>query len=212
MLAGGILSALTGCSVLGGSSAAPSVSSTPAPSSSVSWGPPAKVITAVTPKPRTAAPSLKTTGTAWPAILASLTRYGQWLLANPDPALVGAIAVPGCAMFNTVYEQADSLLRDKAYLKPSAAVFGVVTGPSLAPGTGVSALNGHVVLDVTVQRPAEAVVSRSGAKQIGSYDALPASTALQITLQQGADTKWRFCTVNALDDTGASDDPSVPLL
>ncbi|AGL16181.1 hypothetical protein [Actinoplanes sp. N902-109] len=211
VLAGAVSGALTGCSVLTGSSVTPAGSVTPVPSASVSWAPPAKVITAVTPKPRTAAPPLTITGTAWPAILASLTAYGQWLLADPNPALVGNVAAPGCATANTIVELADSLLRDKAYLKPSPVVFGPVTGPSLAPGTTLAALDGEAVLDVTVQRPAEPVMSRSGAVQIGSYDPLPAGTALQITLRQGSDAKWRFCTIDALDDSGAPDDPSVPL-
>ncbi|MFI5934222.1 hypothetical protein [Actinoplanes sp. NPDC051494] len=210
-LAGVVLSGATGCSALAGTVAAPSLAVTPVPSVAVSWAPPAKLITAATPKPRMAAPALKLTGTAWPAILASLTGYGQWLLANPDPALAGNIAVPGCAMYNTVYEQADSLLRDKAYLKPGPVTFGAVTGPSPAPGTGVAARSGRVVLDVTVQRPAEPVVSRSGGAVISSYDALTTGTALQITLLRGGDAKWRFCTVDALDDSGAPDDPSVPL-
>ncbi|WP_199512100.1 hypothetical protein [Nucisporomicrobium flavum] len=39
---------------------------------------------------------MSNTGTAWPAMLASLSGYGQWLLANPDPAKVETIAAPGC--------------------------------------------------------------------------------------------------------------------
>jgi hypothetical protein len=49
-----------------------------------------------------------------------------------------------------------------------------------------------------VQQP---VLSRSGGVQISSYDALPTGTVLQITLRQGSDTKWRFCTVDAPEDS-----------
>ena len=205
----GLATALSGCSVLAGSTPIPSASPTVAPSTGLTASA-LPVIAATTPRPRKAAPALATTGTAWPAILASLAGYGQWLLANPNPALVGTIAIPGCAMHDLIYRQADALLRDKAYLVPSPPVIGVTASPSLAPGTAVSALGGKVVLNVTASRPAEVVLSRTG-KQINTFDALPA-TGLQITLQQGADLNWRFCTVDSMADYGAPDDPSVPLL
>ena len=53
-------------------------------------------------------------------------------------------------------------------------------------------------------------MSRSG-KQINTFAAMPV-TSLQITLMRGADQKWRFCTVDATSDSGAPDDPSLPLL
>jgi hypothetical protein len=163
-----------------------------------------------TPKPRSAAPALKTTGAAWPAILASLAGYGQWLLANPDPALVGTIAEPGCTMANLITQQAAALLDEHAYLKPSPPTFGTVTGPSPAPGSTAAVLGNEVLLSVTASRPQEAVVSRAG-RPITVFAAMP-STPLQITLFRAADNKWRFCMVDALSDSGAPDDPSVPLL
>jgi hypothetical protein len=199
---GVLLAALAGCSALPGAAAAPA---TPVPSYTV------PVLTVATPKPRSAAPALKTTGVAWPAVLASLSGYGQWLLANPDPALVGNVATPGCSMYNLISQQATALLRDQAYLQPAAPVFGPVTGPSPAPGATAAVLGNEVTLDVTATRPLEAVLSRAGGMRISSFDALPQST-LQITLFRPADNKWRFCTVNAQADTGAGDDPSVPLL
>lgn len=206
MLAAAVVGSLSGCATLTGAAATPAIT-VPAVSGST---PPITVTTAVTPKPRIPAPALKITGTAWPAILASLSGYGQWLLANPDPALVGSIATPGCAIHHLVYQQADALLRDKAYLQPSAPIFGTVVGPSPSAGTGVATLNGKVILDVTASRPAETVVSRTGAP-ITTFDQL-APTALQITLLQGSDGGWRFCTINAQSDTGADDDPSLALL
>ncbi|MFI7597443.1 hypothetical protein [Actinoplanes sp. NPDC049681] len=206
----GITLAASGCAVVTGSAAGPSASAVPAvvPSGSAA---PLPVLVASTPPPRSPAPALKQTGTAWPAILASLTGYGQWALANPNPALARTIAEPGCAMYNLVYDQANGLLRDKTYLQPAAATFGTVVGPSPAPGSPAGALGNKVVLAVTVSRPAEPVLSRSGAVRIGAFDQLP-PTALQITLLKGADGRWRFCTVDAESDSGADDDPSVPLL
>jgi hypothetical protein len=202
---GVLLAALAGCSALLGPAATPATPVPPAPSYTV------PALTVATAKPRIAAPALKTTGVAWPAVLASLSGYGQWLLANPDPALVGNVAMPGCSMYNLIAQQATALLRDQAYLQPAAPVFGPVTGPSPAPGTTAAVLGNEVTLDVTATRPIEAVLSRAGAMQISSFDALPRTT-LQITLFRPADNKWRFCTVNAEADTGAGNDPSVPLL
>lgn len=200
--------ALAGCS--GSGAAATTAPSAGAPSPGVSSAPPAKVIVVATPRPRSAAPALKITGTAWPAILTSLTGYGQWVLANPDPARATMITTPGCAMFDLLSQQASALLRDKAYLKPSPVVFGPVTGPSLAPGTPVTALYGRVTLNVTVSRPGEPVLSRAGARQISQFDPLP-PTDLRITLAQGTDGGWRLCTAYAWSDSGEPDDPSVSL-
>ncbi|MFG1609795.1 hypothetical protein [Actinoplanes sp. NPDC049265] len=204
MLIGAVMVLGTGS---GCATVAVTASPPPAASSVPAGSPvPVQVRTVATPKPRTAAPGLATTGTAWPAVLSSLARYGQWILANPDPAQVGAVATPGCAFSGLLSQQADGLLRDNAYLVPSAPVFGPITGPTAA-GSG---LGTTVTLNVTASRPAEVVMSRSG-RQITAYDTL-AVTPLQITLMQGADRKWRFCTVDAMSDAGAPDDPSVPLL
>jgi hypothetical protein len=63
------------------------------------------VVTVAAPKPKTAAPALKTTGTAWPALLASLSGHGQRVLANPDPSKLADVAQPGCAMYNLLSRQ-----------------------------------------------------------------------------------------------------------
>jgi hypothetical protein len=106
-------------------SAAPTA--TPAPQASAT---PARVITIVTPKARTAAPAVKNTGTAWPAILASLAAYGQWSLTNPELTTIPAIAVPGCSMANLLAEQMSGLLGSHTLVQPRPVVFNFVTGPS----------------------------------------------------------------------------------
>jgi hypothetical protein len=199
---GALLITLAGCAALPGFAAGPAPGASTAPAPVVTK--PIPVLTIPTPRPRTAAPALKTTGVAWPAILASLAGYGQWLLANPDPALVGTVAEPGCGMSNLISRQAAGLLGGRAYLKPSPPVFSAVVGPAAAAGNSVT-------LAVTASRPVESVLSRTGAKPITVFDALP-PTDLLITLYRGADTKWRFCTVDPRGDTGAAEDPSVPLL
>jgi len=166
---------------------------------------PARVITIATPKAQTAPPALKNTGTSWPAILASLSAYGQWLLANPDPAKVAMIAVPGCGMANLLSEQTDGLLGSRARVQPGLVVFTAVTGPS-----PVAVRTNTVILDVTASRPGEPVLDRRG-KQINTFGPLP-QTSLQITLNRGSDLRWRFCTVESTADAGAPDDPSVALL
>jgi hypothetical protein len=203
-VAASLLAATAGCTVPAGSTGAPA-GSVPAPTYTVN------VLGVATPKPRTPAPALKITGAAWPAILASLARYGQWLLANPDPSLVGTVAVPGCSMYDLLSTQVEGLLWDQAYLRPSAPVLGLVVGPSPAPGTPLAVLGTSVTIDVTAYRAVEPVLSRSKATQISAFPALP-PTALRVTLQRGGAGKWRFCTVNAATDSGADEDPSVPLL
>jgi hypothetical protein len=201
-----LIGALTGCStLLGASAAVPSASAAPQPSYSVN------ALTVATPKPTTAAPALKTTGTAWPAILASLSGYGQWVLANPDPSKITNVADPGCAMYDLLLQQATALFEEQAYLKPSAPIFSLVTGPSPAAGSTIAVLGNQVSLDVTATRAAEPVLSRSTATPISTFQPL-AATTLEITLDQGADKRWRFCRVNTWSDTGEDEDPSVPLL
>jgi hypothetical protein len=191
---------LSGC-------AAATTTATPAasPKVSVSVSPsPARVITIAVPKARSAAPALSNTGTSWLPILQSLSGYGQWLLANPDPALVGNVATPGCAVANLLTEQINGLLGSSAYVKTSPAVITSVLGPSPATGS-------QVVLDVVGGRPAEPVLSRAKGTTISTFSAYPQSS-LQVTLDLGADKRWRFCSVESSADAGATDDPSVPLI
>ena len=88
-------------------------------------------------------------------------------------------------------------------------MFVSVIGPSSTP-TGSGAVGDRVVLEVTASRPGEPVLDRHGT-QITAFQPLP-PTALQISLDRGADHRWRFCTVEPVSDSGAPGDPSVPLL
>jgi len=196
------LAALSGCSVLGtGGPPGASPSAPPPPSYPVR-----SAAGMLTPTPRTAAPPLATTSGSWLKILTSLSAYGQWLVGNPDPALVGNVATPGCAMNDLLTRQLLGLLEENAYVRTSPAVISSVAGPSPAPA------GGQVTLEVVAARPAEPVLSRaSGAPTISTFTAFPA-TALQVVLDRGTDRKWRFCTVEASADSGAPDDPSVPLI
>jgi hypothetical protein len=186
---------LSGCAV---AAAGGTATTAPAPSSSL---PPVQVRTVVVAKPRTPPPALATSGTAWPTVLASLTTYGQWLLANPDPALVGNVAAPGCAVAQLLTSQVQSLVAGNATVVTAPTSFTAITGPTAATG--------QVVLMVTAGRPAEPVVSRAkSGVTIGSYTAVPPAS-FEVTLNQGADGKWRYCTIeNQPDETVAA----VPLL
>jgi hypothetical protein len=73
-------------------------------------------------------------------------------------------------------------------VKTSPAAIAGVLGPSPATGT-------QVVLDVVAARPAE-----------------PVKSSLQVTLDLGADKRWRFRAAESAADDGATDDPSVQLI
>jgi hypothetical protein len=205
------VAALSGCAATTGTVVGASAVATSVPSVSVSPSP-MRVITIAVPKATSAPPALRNTGTSWMPILTSLSAYGQWLLANPDPALVGTVATPGCAAANLLSEQIDGLLRSRAYVKTAPATITSVLGPSPAPVPGPPLVTGsQVVLQVIASRPAEPVVSRANGKTISTFNAYPQS-ALEVTLDLGADKRWRFCAVENTADAGATDDPSVPLI
>jgi hypothetical protein len=197
-----VLSSLTGCTALGvGGGPGPSATTSAVPFSSK----PVPLLSGVaTPKPKTSAPALQTTGSAWVPILTSLSGYGQWLIAHPDPALIGNIAAPGCAMSDVLGLQLSALLDENAYVKTSPVAITNVVGPSPAIGS-------PVLVTATASRAAEPVLSRAKGTVITTYDAVP-PTKLVITLDKGADSRWRLCTVQSLYDSGDSSDPSVPLL
>src|SRR3954447_12404993 len=119
--------ALTGCAATA-TTGAPTVPIR-TPSVSVS-AVPARVITIAAPKATSAAPALRNTGTSWMPVLTSLSAYGQWLLTNPNPALVGNVATPGCAVANMLTQQIEGLLTSRAYVKTSPATITSVLGPS----------------------------------------------------------------------------------
>lgn len=190
---------MTGCAT------ATTVTAAATPAAKVSASPvPARVITIATPKPAGAAPAVANTGTTWLPILTSLSAYGQWLLANPDPALVGTIATPGCGVSNLLTAQLTGLLGSKTYVRTSPAVITSVVAPS-------PAANGTVTLMVVAGRPAEPVLSRTGAKTVTTFAAYPPGV-LEVTLDLGADQRWRFCTIQANGDPTGDTDASVPLI
>ena len=146
-------------------------------------------------KPTSAAPALATTGTAWPKIVTSITAYGQWLLANPNPALVSTIAVAGCGAHHDLTAELQSLVDQGAYVRTSPDVVTSVAGL-----TTVSSNNATV--DITVSRPAETVLDRKTTKihEISTLPQLP-PTGLHLTLIRGTDSHWRLCDISAtLDD------------
>ena len=194
---------MSGCSALTGGAAITAPPTSAAPSVSVSPRP-MRVVTIATPKPKTAAPGLANTGSSWMPIVKSLSAYGQWLLGNPDPALVGNVATPGCGVANLLTQQINGLLTSKAYVQTTPATITQVVGPS--PAT-----TGTVVLTVVAGRAAEPVVSRAGGKTITTF-APYAPGALHVTLDKGADNRWRFCDVQPIAGMTSPDDRSVPLV
>lgn len=163
-----------------------------------------KVIPVATPKAAGGAPALANTGVKWLPILTSLSAYGQWLLANPDPSLIGNVATPGCGLANLLGEQLNGLFASKAYVQTSAPVISSVLGPS-------PALTNTVVLEVIAGRPAEPVLTVGTKKTLSTFPAYPQS-ALRVSLNLGTDKRWRFCTIEPAGDSGSPDDPSVALL
>jgi hypothetical protein len=165
---------------------------------------PATVISIVVPKAATAAPALANTGASWLPILTSLSAYGQWLLANPDPALVGNVATLGCGAANLLTAQVTGLLGSKTYVRTSPVSIVSVVAPSPVAG-------GAVTLIVVASRPAEPVLSRTGGKTVTTFGAYP-QTVLEVTLDLGTDKRWRFCTIEANSDPTGEQDVSVPLI
>src|SRR3954467_12832571 len=171
--------ALGGCAVPGAGTT-PAASGAPTPAGTVTSATPAKNITPTIPRPKVAPPALATSSGTWPTILASLSAYGQWLLANPNPALVANVTTPGCAAANQLSDQLYSLINDRAYVVTAPPVFVSVTGPTPAPA-------GKAVLYVTASRPAEQVMSQMSKNvAITSWDTLP-QTSLEVSLDKGGD-------------------------
>jgi hypothetical protein len=195
VLGAAVAATLSGCSAV-----TTGVTATPAPAGPAPAGPtgPMRVIAVATPKARTGAPGLATTGSNWPAITKSLTGYGQWLLGNPDPSRIANVAMPGCGMADLLGRQVGGLLDSGTYVRTTAPVITRVTGPS-APA------NGTVALSVVAGRAAEPVLSRANGTTITTI-APVAPAVLAVTLAQGSDKKWRLCEVTGPDGS------EVPLL
>ncbi|GAB2616346.1 hypothetical protein Aab01nite_29110 [Paractinoplanes abujensis] len=148
------------------------------------------------------APVVDNTGSAWPTIVGSLITYGQWLLADPDPALAEVIADPGCASHDALTGELQSLLASNAMVRTSPAVITAVDGPASATGR-------RVVVEASVSRAAEPVVVKGhtslspSARTIWLEDRaeLPATMLTMTLVREGA--KWRYCSV--VDKSGDPD-------
>ncbi|MBL7260203.1 hypothetical protein [Paractinoplanes lichenicola] len=152
--------------------------------------------------PTSAAPGLVNTGTAWPKVIPSMIAYGQWLIANPNPALATTITQPGCASANALTAQLQSLVEQRAYVKTAAPTLTYVSGP-----TGTAAGN-PVTVDIQLTRPAEQILSHTATSTVKGDKTVVLSdraqlppTSLHLSLWLGADKKWRFCDIaDAVND------------
>jgi hypothetical protein len=191
-----VVATLSGCSALTGGTTGATATTAPTPAASGTPSP-MQVIAVSTPKAHTGAPALSTTGSSWKTIVTSLTGYGQWLLGNPDPSLVGNIATPGCGQAALLGRQVTGLINSNTYVRTSPPVITQVLGPSAAPA------NGTVALTVVASRPAEPVLSQAKSGLTVTTIAPYGATALLVTLNKGTDNKWRLCDVTAPDGTEA---------
>jgi len=187
-----VVATLSGCSAVTGSVTA---TSTTAPKAAASPGP-MTVIAVATPKAHSGAPGLATTGTNWMSIMKSLTGYGQWLLGNPDPSMIGNVATPGCGMSDLLGRQVSGLMNSNTYVQTVAPVITQVIGPS-------ATTNNTVGLAVVASRSAEPVVSQTKGTTITTI-APYAPTTLSVTLDKGSDNKWRLCEVTGPDGAEAT--------
>ena len=156
--------------------------------------------------PTTRAPVLTTTGTTWPKVVGSLLTYGQWLLANPTPALASSVTVPGCAANDMLTAELQTYVDQNAYVQPAAPILTSITGP-------VGAVGGQATVDIQAVRGAEPVYQRPLAGSTTHVTAdrpqLP-PTALSLSLIRGADSRWRICA--ATDPLNSSADALSSLL
>ncbi len=192
--------ALTGCAALTTSTTtvAPTSTATPGPASTfVQTAPPAN----------TSAPGLSNTGSNLPTVVASLIKYGQWLIANPDPDKVSFVAAPGCAASNDLIRQTRSLVDQGAYVTTSTPVVSAVQWPSPAPSAGTAPLGDQAVVTLRVSRAAEALTMRTNGKKTTVLSYLPElpATTVRIALFRGTDKKWRFCEVTTPADSAVAD-------
>ncbi len=190
-----VVGTLSGCSALtGGAGATATTGATPKVSTSPS---PMRVISVVAPKAKSGAPGLANTGSSWTPIMKSLTGYGQWLLGNPDPSLVGNVATPGCGMANLLGQQVNGLINSSTYVQTTAPVLTQVIGPSAATASTVG-------LTVVASRVAEPVLSQKKSGVTVTTIAPYSATTFTVTLSRGADNKWRLCDVTAPDESDAT--------
>lgn len=194
--------ALTGCAAFSSTtttaSVTPTTSATPGPTSTfVQTAPPAN----------SSAPGLSNTGSNLSTVVASLIKYGQWLITNPDPDKVANVAAPGCAASNDLIRQTKSLVDQGAYVTTTAPTVTAVQWPSPSPSASAVVLGDEAVVTIQVSRPAEAVTMRTQAKGTNVLSYLPAlkATTVRIALFRGTDKKWRFCEVTTPTDSALPD-------
>ena len=191
------MSAVAGC-------AGTTTTATPAaqPAATVASAAPRAVVPTVA-KPSTPAPPLTNTGTAWPTVVGSMLAYGQWLLANPNPALATTITEPGCASATALSAQLQSMLEQNDRVRPAPISLTSISGPVPAP------VGAMAEVDVQAVRAAEPVIDHSkaaakpstGSVLEADYRAALTPTSLHLTLALGSDKHWRFCGVaDALND------------
>ncbi|MFI1988455.1 hypothetical protein [Actinoplanes sp. NPDC020271] len=190
--------ALTGCAAFASTTATvpPTSAATPGPVSTfVRTAPPANSI----------APGLANTGSTLPTVVASLIKYGQWLIANPDPDKVGNVAAPGCAASNDLIRQTTSLVDQGAYVTTVTPTVTAVQWPSPVPSVSSAPLGDEAVVTIRASRPAEALTMRTEGKETQVLSYLPAlnATTVRISLFRGTDKKWRFCEVTTPTDPAA---------
>ncbi|WP_030441432.1 hypothetical protein [Actinoplanes subtropicus] len=191
LLAAGLalLSTLAGCATATTVTAATTATAT---TSAANARPPATAIPSPA-APTSKAPTLTNTGTTWPKIVGSLTTYGQWLLANPNPALAAAITVPGCAADNALTAELQARVNNGTYVQPAAPILVSISGPT-------GSIGGQVIVDIRAVRGAEPVYyhtrPRSTTHVVSDRPALP-PTDLSLTLIRGSDSRWRLCTASS---------------
>ncbi|MEV6342629.1 hypothetical protein [Actinoplanes sp. NPDC051851] len=193
------LCGLAGCSALTASttstSVTPQTSATPGPTSTfVQTAPPST----------TSAPTLANTGTNMSVVVASLIKYGQWLLTNPDPSKVTNMAEPGCAAANQLIAQTRSLIDQDAYVTTTTPTVTNWQYASPAPSSSATSVVSPTTVTLRMSKVAEPVTPRSATSSTTVTSYLPAlpSTTVQIVLNKGTDGKWRICQVSTpFDDT-----------
>ncbi|GAA2855726.1 hypothetical protein Acy02nite_08800 [Actinoplanes cyaneus] len=192
--------ALTGCAAL------TSTTVTPAPTSTATPGPTSTFVQTAPPAD-TSPPTLANTGSTLPTVVASLIKYGQWLLANPDPDRVANVAAPGCAASKDLIRQTRSLVDQGARLTTVLPTVTAVQWPSPALSASTAPLGDQAVVTIRASRPAEAVTMRTAGEDTTVLSYLPAlkSTTVRISLFRGTDKKWRFCEVTTPADAAVAD-------
>ncbi|BBH70685.1 hypothetical protein ACTI_73700 [Actinoplanes sp. OR16] len=144
--------------------------------------------------PTSKAPALTTSGTNWPTVVGSLTTYGRWLLANPNPTLTGPVTEPGCSADDALAASLQTYVDESSYVLPDAPTLTSIVCPTGSVGA-------QVVIDIEATRGIGPVYDRrqtANTRQRSELAALP-PTEFSLTLTRGADSRWHICSVNTED-------------